>query len=125
MYSKADEERMGNGGEDGERMECGRERMGCGPIKNYGFFFASSQRKLCNGEKNFRIKNVQKGVVWRYICILFDSDDFCFRGSMYVCVCIYFNSSYLRNESTDFHRVKLIPFVSRENEVTLMDLRFY
>ena len=64
-------------------------------------------------------KNVQKDVVWRYMCILFDSDDFCFRGCVYVCVCVcvcvwvggwvrararvcvcvcvcvYFNSSYL------------------------------
>ena len=32
-------------------------------------------------------KNVQKDVVWRYMCILFDSDDFCFRGCLCVCVC--------------------------------------
>ena len=42
-----------------------------------------------------------------------------------VCVCVYFKSSYLRNESTDFRRVKLILFVSRENKGALMDLRFY
>ena len=59
------------------------------------------------------------------MCKLFDSDDLCFRGCMYVCLCVYFNSSYLGNESTDFRRVKLILFVSRENKGILMDLSFY
>ena len=40
-------------------------------------------------------KNVQKDVVWRYMCILFDSDDFCFRGYMYVCVYIYISTLHI------------------------------
>ena len=32
-------------------------------------------------------KNIQKDVVWRYMCILFDS-DFCFRVCVCVCACV-------------------------------------
>ena len=50
--------------------------------------------------------------VYYLILMIFVFVDVC----VCVCMCVYFNSSYLRNESTDFRRVKLILFVSRENK---------
>ena len=65
--------------------------------------------------------------VYYLILIIFVVVDVCMYVYMCVCVCVcvYFNSSYLRKEWTDFRRVKLILFVSREYKGTLMDLRFY
>ena len=87
-------------------------------------------------EKNFRKKKCLKRcciaiyvyIIW-FWWFLFSCVRACVGACVRACVCVYvcmyFNSSYLRNESSDFRRVKLILFVSRENKGTQMDLRFY